>query len=354
MKTFFKFSALVMLATVSALLTSIDQPYAQTTTRDRTVEPAPTVSPTPPRFGEDDEVIKIDTELVNINVRVVDRFNRPINNLRQSDFKIFEDGTEQRIEFFSQSEVPTNYALVVDNSGSLRPQIIEVIDASKIIVNTNRPDDETAIIRFVSSDKIEVLQNFTDNKEWLNDALEKMYVEGGRTAVIDAVYLAVEKVSEYEKETDAVDRKRRALVLVTDGEDVSSFYTQAQLFDLLKESDVQIYVIGFLDGLDDKSGFISRSPRARAKSFLDKLAADTGGRAYYPASLAELKGIAEDIASEMRSQYSIGYIPTNDRDDGTYRNIRVTVADGPNRERRIPITRAGRTAGRPGGAPSFR
>ena len=194
----------------------------------------PTVTPTP----EDDEVIKVETELVNLNVRVVDRNNRSIGTLRQEDFKIYEDSVIQPIEFFSKSEVPTNYSLVIDNSGSLRPQLEKVIEASKIIVNTNRPDDETSIIRFVSSENIEILQNFTPDKTLLNEALENLFVEGGQTAIIDAVYLAAESVTSYEKKRDPNDRKRRALVLVTDGEDRDSFYKEQQLLNLLKETDV--------------------------------------------------------------------------------------------------------------------
>jgi len=124
---------------------------------------------------------------------VVDRNNRPINGLKQSDFSIFEDNVKQSIEFFSQSEVPTNYALVIDNSGSLRTQIQQVIDASKVLVGTNRKDDETSVIRFVSSEKIEIVQDFTANQTDLIDSLDNLYTEGGRTAIIDAVYLAVQR-----------------------------------------------------------------------------------------------------------------------------------------------------------------
>ena len=147
------------------------------------------------------KIIKIDTELVNLNVRVIDRNNRPINNLQEKDFKIFEDGAQQKIDFFRKSEVPTNYALVIDNSGSMRQQLDKVIEAGKILVNTNRPDDDTMVIRFVGRDKIEIEQQFTPNKTDLIDALDNLYIEGGQTAIIDAVYLAVENVDEYEKST---------------------------------------------------------------------------------------------------------------------------------------------------------
>ena len=151
----------------------------------------PQISPTP----EVEETISVTTELVNLNVRVVDRNNRSITNLSQNDFKVFEDNIPQPIEFFSKSEVPTNYSLLIDNSGSLRFQLEKVIEAGKTIIETNRPDDETSIIRFVSSDKIEIQQDFTPSKTDLFDSLDNLYIEGGQTAIIDAVYLAAEKVN---------------------------------------------------------------------------------------------------------------------------------------------------------------
>jgi Ca-activated chloride channel homolog len=316
--------------------------------------PTPNASPTPtsgvptptetPKPDEDDGIITFDTELVNLNVRVIDRNNRPINGLAQKDFTILEDNVAQKIEFFSKAEVPTNYSLVIDNSGSLRAQLEKVIEASKIIVGTNRTDDETSVIRFVSSDKIEILQDFTADKTEINDALDNLFVEGGQTAIIDAVYLAAEKVTEYEKR-EGNDRKRRALILVSDGEDRDSYYKEAQLFELLRETDVQIYVIGFVGELSKEGGFISKSPQAKAKAFLERLATETGGKSYFPASIGELDSIATNISSELRTQYSIGYLPSNDRKDGSFRNIKIQIADGPNKQKRIAVSRTGRTAG---------
>lgn len=305
---------------------------------------AATPTPTPLPIKDEEGIIKVETELVNLNVRVVDRNNRPISGLREADFKIFEDGAPQEIGFFSVSEIPTNYGIVIDNSGSLRSQLEKVIDAGKILVNTNRPADETLIIRFVSRDKITIEQPFTSNKTDLNDSLDNLFIEGGQTAFIDAVYLAAEKVSEYKADRGKEDRKRRALIVISDGEDRDSYYSEAQLFEMLRETDVQIFAIGFVNDLSKDGGFISKSPQAKAKALLQRMADETGGRAYFPNSTAELAGIAKEISSELRMQYSIGYIPSNDRRDGTYRNIKVVISDGPNKEKRIPITKAGRVA----------
>lgn len=312
-----------------------------TTTVSPTSTPTQAVSPTP---EPTDEIIKVETELVNLNVRVIDRNNRPINNLLKADFKIFEDNQPQEIEFFSKSEVPTNYSLVIDNSGSLRSQLEKVIEAGKIIIGTNRPGDETSVIRFVNSEKIEIVQDFTGNKTDLNDALDNLFIEGGQTAIIDAVYLAAEKVQEYEKTERASDKKRRALIIVSDGEDRDSYYKEEQLLQLLRESDVQIYAVGFVNELNKEGGLISKSPQAKAKALLERMANETGGKVYFPNSVSELPQIAANIASELRTQYSIGYIPSNDKTDNSFRNIKVVVADGPNKEKRIAVTRSGRSA----------
>lgn len=338
--------------------------YGFSTSRAQTAQtgaptPSPTVKPLPPPppppvFVDKDDVIEIKTELVNLNVRVVDRNNRSIGTLSQNDFKVFEDGVPQQIDSFSRGEVPTNYSLVIDNSGSLRQQLDKVIEAGKVIIGTNRPDDNTSVVRFVSSEKIEIVQDFTSSKVDLNDALDNLYIEGGQTAIIDAIYLTAERVDNYEKSRDPNDRRRRALILVSDGEDRASYYNEQQLFQMLRESDVQIYVVGFVNELDKESGLISKSPQKKAKSFLERLAIETGGKAYFPNSVSELNTIATDIASELRTQYILSYYPSNDKKDGTFRNIKVAVNDGSNAQKRIAVTRIGRVAGKEeNGAPNL-
>ncbi len=326
---------------------------AQTNNKtSQTPTPKPTVSATPPKIAsptveptpeEDNEKLVIETEIVGLNVRVIDRNNRPINNLQKEEFKVYEDNVLQQIDSFTKAEVPTNYSLVIDNSGSLRLQLDKVIEASKILVATNRPDDETSVIRFVSTDKIEIVQNFTPNKTDLNDALDNLFIEGGQTAIIDAIYLAAQQIDEYEKARGG-DKMRRALILVSDGEDRDSFYNEQQLFELLRESEVQIFTIGFVGELSKEGGFISKSPQSKAKNFMERLATETGGKSYFPSSVNELNTIANDIASELRTQYLVSYYPTNTNKDGTVRAIKVVVNDGPNKQKRIAVTRTNRKA----------
>ena len=301
------------------------------------LKPKPT--PTPPEeFGEG-EVVTVDTELVTLNVRVIDRNNRPIDNVRENEVHVYEDGIEQPMVFFSREEVPISYGLAVDTSGSLRTQLQSVIDAGKSIVNTNKPGDETFLVRFISSDKIITEQDFTSNQDLLIDALDGLYTEGGQTAVIDAVYLSAERLAEYKKGDDN-DRRRRALIVVTDGEDRVSFYKQEQLFARLREQDVQIYVIGFVNELDKEGGFIRKSPRERSVNLINKMASETGGRAFFPQSLSELPQIANEIVRDLRTQYILAYSPTNKERDGSFRTIKVAVADAAGRDKRIALTRS--------------
>lgn len=303
----------------------------------------PTPTPTPPEELDPESIIKINAELVQLHVRVIDRNNRPINNVGKHEFHVFEDGVPQTIETFTREEVPISYGLAVDTSGSLRSQLQSVIDAGKSIINSNKPGDETFLVRFISSDKIETVQDFTSSKEALLDGLDSFYVEGGQTAIIDAVYLSAEHVSEYRK-GDPGDRRRRALIVITDGEDRNSFYKQEQLFARLREEDVQIFVIGFVNELDKEAGFIRKSPREKAVNLINKLASETGGRAFFPDSIADLPQIANEIVRDMRTQYVIAYNPTNKTQDGTFRAIKVTVDQPTDSEKRIALTRNGRIA----------
>jgi Ca-activated chloride channel family protein len=140
------------------------------------------------------------------------------------------------------------------------------------------------------------------------------------------------------------DRRRRALILITDGEDRDSFYKEGQLFARLREEDVQIFVIGFTSELEKEGGFIRKSPRDKAVNLINKLASETGGRAFFPESISELPQIANEIVRDMRTQYVLAYNPTNKLQDGTFRAIKVTVEQPSDTDKRIALTRTGRIA----------
>ncbi|MGH9945379.1 MAG: hypothetical protein ACRD9R_23755, partial [Pyrinomonadaceae bacterium] len=126
------------------------------------------------------------------------------------------------------------------------------------------------------------------------------------------------------------------------------------LFAALRENDVQIYVIGFINELDSKGGFIRKSSKEKAVNLMTKLAEQSGGRVFFPNSVSELPQIAQEITKDLRTQYVVGYYPTNKAKDGSFRSVRVQVADTGKRDKRIAVTRSGYTARRDPGAPQGR
>jgi Ca-activated chloride channel family protein len=322
------------------LVPTTPAPIAEVSPAVKTL-PVPEASPAP---VVDEEVIRIETEEVSLNVRVVDGTNRSVKNLNQTHFEIYEDNLLQPVSSLTTVEVPIINALVIDNSRSLRSQLEKVIEAGKILVGKNRPQDESIIVRFVSKDKIEVVQDFTTNKSLLNNALDNLFVEGGQTAIIDAVYLAAKKVEQYQNSQKKDDFKLRALIVVSDGDDRGSTYQEQQLFELLRASNVQVYAVGFVSNLSKEADASGTNRQEKAKDFLTRLSQETGGKVYFPNSIDELPQIATDISGELRTQYLISYVPTNKERDGTFRKIKVLVAEGANKEKRIAITRTGRTS----------
>ncbi len=308
----------------------------------------PDPSPTPPTtevIEDDNEVLQIDTEEVSLNVRVVNNSNRPVGNLKESAFRVYEDGVLQPVTSVSTTEVPIFNALVIDNSRSLRTQLQKVVEAGKIIVGANRPQDEVSVVRFVSANKIEVVQEFTANKAMINNALDNLFVEGGQTAIIDAVYRTAEMVQKYQNSQKKEDVKLRTLILVSDGEDRGSSADEQMLFNLLRNSFVQIYAIGFTNDLSDvPDAETGISRRQKARAFLTRLAQETGGKVYFPDSAEQLGKIAIEISGELRTQYVVSYSPTNTNRDGGFRQIKVEVIDNASKEKRTAITRTGRNA----------
>jgi len=278
-------------------------------------------------------------QAVRLNVIVTDKSERFVADLRQEDFRVEEDGVPQPITHFAREMSPVSYAIVVDNSGSLRSLMNYIIGSAGLLVEANRPDDETMLVRFVAANNISVLQDFTANQAALLKALEGMYVEGGQTAVIDAVYLSAVRVAEHRAGESAP--RRRALVLLTDGEDRSSFYKLSELQTLLRKTDVQVFAIGLLQNLEAEGGFIRKSAKDNAVKLLDTLTQETGGRAFYPKKPQGLKEAITEISNYLRTQYVIGYQPANASRDGKFRKVQVKLNESASGAKRSVHTRSG-------------
>lgn len=276
--------------------------------------------------------------LVKLNVLVLDNKNHPVLDLRQDDFQVFEGDAPQTVSFFSKEDAPVSYGLLIDSSGSLKSQFTGVLRAGRTIVEANKPDDETFLLRFISSDKIYMEQEFSADKEALRVKLNGFGVEGGQTAIIDAVYLAAEYLK---KSKQGNSSRRHALILITDGEDRSSYMKKEELIKLLRSSNVQIFVIGLVNELDKESGLIRKSPREKAVALLEEMAKETGGHAFFARSSSDLETIATDIARALHTQYVIGYNPIvkAGKDKDSARKARVKLLDAPGRGKLKAIVR---------------
>jgi Ca-activated chloride channel family protein len=284
-----------------------------------------------------DDPIRIGTDLVLLDVTVVDTANKPVMDLRQNEFVVTEDKLPQKIEFFSREQVPVSLVFAIDTSGSMRPKLDTVVKASSNLVKEGRNGDEMAVIEF--KDQPELLEEFTSDVNDVIDTLNGL-VASRQTAMLDALYLAADYASKEGK------NRRKAVLVVTDGLDNDSYYKFNEVVNHLREVDVQIYLIGFISDLERDSGLFKKSQKDKAESLLNKLAEETGGKAFFPKELSEVHLIAEQISTDLRTQYSIGYYPTNSKKDGTFRAVKVQVSSGA--RKLVARTRNGYTAPREG------
>jgi Ca-activated chloride channel family protein len=273
------------------------------------------------------ESIKIPTEMVQLDVKVTDQNGRPVSGLTKNDFVVYEDKVSQSIESVSAEEAPVSMGLVIDTSGSMRPKLYTVSEAARYLIRQMRPDDESFLVQFKT--ETDLLQEFTSNRRKLEDALGDLYAGGG-TALLDAIIATADHAREVGQ------RRRKALVVITDGVEKNSSSKEKEVMEAMKEDEVQVYLVGFVDE-EESGGFFSRSPAKKAKQLLIRLAEDSGGRAFFPMDVSEMPAIAAKIAKELRAQYVISYYPSNSRQDGSFRSVRVTV----NNRKLIAQTRQG-------------
>lgn len=297
------------------------------------------------------------TSRVKLNVTVFDSSNRPVTDVSAEDFQVFENDVQQSITSVKQQNGPLSYGLVVDCSGSLRAQSSNIINAGEAVISTMKSEDEAFFMRFISRDKITVVQDWTSSKAKLNGTLNDMTVEGGQSAVVDAVYNAAQYDADRKKlETSP---RRHSLVLITDGEDRDSYYNLKALVKLVRDTDLQIFVIGLVDQIDGKK------PQEKALDLLNTLANETGGRVFLidgklepsesgssPSSTdraflsdrkLELQQIAAELTLEREARYLISYNSTNTSRGSSFRKVRVVIKAKDGREKRIVMTRPGYT-----------
>jgi Ca-activated chloride channel family protein len=268
------------------------------------------------RATDGDFRISVDVELVQLPVSVMDRDGVPVIGLEQEHFAVLENNVRQDISLFRHEDVPISVGLVIDNSGSMRNKRERVNSAALVFVRESNPDDETFIVNFDDDAYLE--QDFTSSVGNLVDTLSNIDTRG-ETALNDAIFLSLEHV----EASGRMDKK--ALLVISDGEDNSSSYGFNRIMERLREAEVTVYVIGLLELNDTRGGLFRRSPSSKARRELREIAESTGGQAYFPTSLDEVEELCQRVAHDLRNHYTIGYNPTNKAFDGTWREVEVEV-----------------------------
>ncbi len=268
-----------------------------------------------PREGAQD-TIKLETELVLLDVTVIDQNNNPDYTLAKDDFSVFEDKVKQEIDNVSREEVPISMGLVIDTSGSMRSKLQTVTDAGLKLVRQMKGSDEAFIAQFKLES--ELVTDFTRDQKELEEGLGELYTSGG-TALLDAIIATADYSNEKGKQ------RRKALVVITDGLERNSSVKEKEVMEAIKENEVQVYLVGFISE-DEPQGLFNRSPAKKAKELLTRLAEDSGGRAFFPKEVSEMGAIAAQIGKDLRTQYVVSYYPSNQSRDGKYRTVKVTVS----------------------------
>ena len=262
--------------------------------------------------------LRVDASLVEVPVHVTTSEGRPVTNLKPENFRVLEDGIEQKITYFTRDDAPLSVGLLFDASGSMQNKIGKSAEAAASFVKTANPQDEFFLIEFSEKPKLAV--PFTMNPEAIYRRIAHMR-PFGRTALLDAIHMALLQMKN-------ARNLRKAVVIVSDGGDNRSRYTAGEVRAGMLESDVQLYAMGIFDWPKLRSARSLPAEEQNGPRLLDELAEQTGGRHYPVEDLDELTSISERISRDLRDEYVIGYSPSNVTRDGKYRRIQLEVAAG--------------------------
>ncbi len=270
----------------------------------------PKVPPPPPPTAQ----LKRNVDLVPLPVTVVDKDGKFVNGLQQDNFKVYEDGVEQKISIFKHEDIPVTMGLVIDNSGSMSDKRPEVNAAALTFVQTSNPDDEVFVVNFNEDYYLDQRSDFTNNISVLRDALARIDARGS-TALYDAVLASLHHLRKGH-------RDKKVLLVITDGEDNASEHRLPFTIRAAEQSNAIIYTIGLLQ--EDDHGEARAAKRA-----LTALSEATGGLAFFPKTLDQVHSICLEVAKDIRNQYLLGYYPSNPQINGGYRRVEVKLADLP-------------------------
>jgi VWFA-related protein len=256
--------------------------------------------------------IRVDTTLVLIPVTVMDPMNRIVTGLEKENFRVLEEKTEQEIVQFSSEDAPLSVGVIFDCSGSMGHKLEKSRMAVAQFFNISNPDDEYFLVQF--NDGAQIIQPFTTNLEEIQNRLTFTQSKG-RTALLDAIYLGLHEMKK-------ARNTRKALLIISDGGDNNSRYTEGEIKNLVKEADVQIYAIGIYEPAGSRS---RTTEEAQGPGLLNEIAEQTGGRQYAVDNVSELPDVAAKIGAELRNEYMLGYSPKNLERDGKFRRVQVKL-----------------------------
>jgi len=272
----------------------------------------PRAKPTAPEAKGPRTDIRVDTTVVLINVTVTDPLNRFVTGLEKENFRLFEDKVEQKVTHFASEDAPLSIGLVFDTSGSMGNKLTKSREAVAHFFKTANPEDEFFLVQF--NDRPELVEDFTTNLENIQNRLTFTQSKG-RTALLDAVYMALHKMKK-------AHNPRKALLIISDGGDNSSRYTESEIKNLVREADVQIYAIGIFEPASSRG---RTAEEMNGPGLLSEMSEQTGGRHFAVDNLNELPDVAAKIGIELRNQYILGYTPANRERDGKYRKVQVKL-----------------------------
>lgn len=272
---------------------------------------------------------------VQLSLIVTDSKDKSLDTVSKDALRVMEDKVEQTVLSVEPDVRPIDLGIAIDASGSVRRFIEPIIAGARLIIVNREPKDEIFIERFISSDKIERLQDFTSDPRVLTSALDSIYVEHGQSAIIDAVYIGAQYTAGHNRDSD----RRKALVVFTDGEDRNSYYNIEKLLTLLHKERVQIFIVGLILDLQDQPTSTARAGnRERAIKLLTTLAEETGGRVFFPRDTSELGQSIAQIVHDLDGQFRITYQSSNNTKKD-FRKVDVKLFSPPSENRKAIVPR---------------
>lgn len=286
-------------------------------------QPAPPPPPAAPAGAQ----IRRSVDLVVLPVSVVDKQGKFVGSLKEPNFRVYEDKVEQKLAVFKREDIPVTMGLVIDNSGSMREKRPRVNEAALTLVESSNPDDQVFVVNFNEDYYLDQPSDFTNNITVLKDALSRIDSRGS-TALYDAVLASLNHLK-------LGTRQKRALLVITDGEDNASRHSLEYTVEAAERSNAVIYTIGLFSEDD-------RSEARHAKRALKALSEATGGMAFFPKTVDAVHQICLEVAKDIRNQYLLGYYPTNPQSNGGFRHVEVKLVDVPHDLGKLYVrTRAG-------------